>query len=235
MQKLMRALNYSDAYICQGGDYGSFVCGALGQLNPRALLHLNFAPVLVPPMRAGSLAAWVLMELCPWCFDADALSRLLPSPLRFAMGMWDLTAYFHLQATAPDTIGAGLLDSPAFLAAWIVDKFERWSDSALPLDSILDDVVVYYHSGCAATSARYYKEMTASWRGAIMSLRAPVPGKVAILDAPAELFRPPRAWLRQRFPALCRYTTLPAGGHFLAMQLPSEVAADIELFYRECA
>jgi len=232
MHKLLVKLNFSlHRVLCQGGDYGAFVCTALGQLEPRIKLHLNFVPIALPPLSVGSLMAWPLMQFAPFLYSDDTLSRFKPSPFAYAINMaTEQTGYFHIQGTKPDTLGIGFVDSPVFLLGWIMEKFFIWTDdmSDIALDELLDNCMVYIISNSGTTSARWYKEMMQSWDSAIMSLRAPVPNPVFVLDAPNELMRPPRSWLSQRFPNLKAFKTLEKGGHFLALQVPQIMADDID-------
>jgi len=249
--------------MCQGGDYGAFVCGALGQMEPALRLHLNFFPVLLPPLSAGSLLAWPLMQLAPFLYSADTMQRFAPSPLGYVLRMAaDQTGYFHAQVSSPDTLGVGLMDSPAFLLAWVGEKFAIWSDSedAIALDDVLDVVVTYWTSKSSTSSVRWYREMVHSTT-ALRSLLSALPNDAWVLDAPVELFRPPRAWLAHRMPRLRRFRvrcssravrggargarwgvktdarrqSVDAGGHFLALQLPAVVADDVHSAWEEAA
>jgi pimeloyl-ACP methyl ester carboxylesterase len=242
LAKVVRALGIHK-YACQGGDYGSFVCTALGQIDEEHLVgvHLNMAVVLVPPVKYGSFLAWPLMFLLgPYGllgFDKADYER---STRSLGLGFYPYiiaeTGYFHEQATRPDTIGAILDDSPVALLAWIAEKFQTWSthpekglNGDIPLTRILDDIQVYWVGRTGTSSVRWYKCVW-DMNGAVASLRAPVHVPVGVADVEGEIYRPPRAWLPAKYTDLRRYTTFDRGGHFFAMENPAALVRDVHEF-----
>ena len=131
------------------------------------------------------------------------------------------------QSTRPQTIGYGLVDSPALLCAWIVEKFQAWTDcdgdldSILTRDEILDNLMLYWLPGTGASAARLYWE---SFAGVQARFRGPVTDRVIVPTGysifPKENPRPSRRWAERRFTDI-RYWHEPArGGHFAAFEQP---------------
>ena len=150
--------------------------------------------------------------------------------------------YKAIQSTKPQTLGYGLNDSPAGLAAWIVEKFQRWSDcdgdveKRFTRDELLTNVTVYwatetigssflpYYDLTQASVARWMLEKAKEWAGS-----SQVPAGFAVF--PKDLTNPPREWA-QRFFNVQRWTQMASGGHFAAMEEPELLAEDIRAFFR---
>jgi pimeloyl-ACP methyl ester carboxylesterase len=130
------------------------------------------------------------------------------------------------------TIGYGLVDSPALLCAWIVEKFWSWTDcagdpaSVLTRDEMLDNIMLYWLPGTGASAARLYWE----------SFRKPLPGPVTVPVGcsifPREIFRPSRRWAEQRFPHLHYWNELDKGGHFAAFEQPETFVREVRAAFR---
>jgi microsomal epoxide hydrolase len=212
----MSRLGY-DRYGAQGGDWGSVVSSNLADLRPDAVLglHLNFVTVR-PPTNAAPLTP----------DEQAAFDRL---------GEWAKTGagYQEIQGTRPQTLGYGLEDSPAGLCAWIVEKFREWSDAdldeAFTKDQLLTNVMVYWITRTATSSARIYWEMRQARREAIPQARIEVPTGIA--NFPAEITRMPRAWVEHRY-NVTHWTEPPRGGHFAAMEVPDLFVQDVREFFR---
>ena len=137
------------------------------------------------------------------------------------------------QSTKPQTLAFGLTDSPAGLAAWIIEKFRAWSDcggdleSRFSKDELLANLTVYWATGTIASSVRLYYESAhdreAAWG------RVSVPTAMAML--PKDMFPTPREWAT-RWSNVQRWTELPRGGHFGEMEEPDLLATDIRAFFR---
>jgi pimeloyl-ACP methyl ester carboxylesterase len=212
--KLVHQLFPNKKYVCQGGDWGSFVCSALAQIDTVNVLgiHLNMPMVAIPPKNVGSLLVWPWMML----FPDEKIGSLIP----FFKRIVKQTAYLYLQATQPDLIGLGLNSSPIFLLAWILDKFKAWSKEDLAMNDILDVVTIYWLTQ-ATSGTRWYYGVTQS-RSAQISLLAPIPVPVALIDTPFEIYRIPTSWLQgYRYPYLKKYTEAKHGGHFYALEYPT--------------
>jgi pimeloyl-ACP methyl ester carboxylesterase len=216
---LMARLGY-DRYGVQGGDWGSVVGRflALDDAEHVAGLHLNFC-------QAGPLpGAGDPNEGVP---EAE-LARMKERQAAFAGGR----AYFDVHATKPQTVGYGLNDSPAGLAAWIVEKFHAWCDCdgdverSFTKDDLLTNLMVYWVTGTITSSARIYYENQRSTADA--NRRIEVPTACAVF--PKEIIIPPRRWVEARV-NLTRWTEMPRGGHFAALEQPELLVDDVRAFF----
>jgi pimeloyl-ACP methyl ester carboxylesterase len=215
---LMARLGYR-RYGAQGGDMGSGISRELGLIDSAHVLgvHLNLF-VTRPsgdPTELSGLS------------DEDR-SRLDRSNRYWA----ELSGYFHVQATRPQTLAYALTDSPAGQLAWIVEKFKEWTDSthapedAIDRDLMLTNVMLYWLTGTAGSSARLYYE-AARVRGPVQP--STVPTGVAVF--PHEIFLPVRR-LADRYDTIVHWTEFDRGGHFAAMEQPDLLVADIRQFFR---
>jgi pimeloyl-ACP methyl ester carboxylesterase len=210
----MGSLGY-ERYGAQGGDWGSVVSSNLADLRPDSVvgLHLNFVTVR-PPKDAPPLTSE----------EQAAFDRV---------GEWARTGagYQEIQGTRPQTLGYGLEDSPAGLCAWIVEKFREWSDDfgSFSNDQLLTNVMVYWITRTATSSARLYWEMRQARREAIPQARVDVPTGIA--NFPGEITRMPRAWVEHRY-NVTHWTEPERGGHFAAMEVPGLFVDDVRTFFR---
>jgi microsomal epoxide hydrolase len=139
-----------------------------------------------------------------------------------------------LQATRPQLVAYGLTDSPVFQLAWIADGFKEWTDAtdvpedAVDRDALLTNVMLYWLTGTAGSSARYYKEgTTAPWGEP--EPPSPVPTAVAVL--PHDISVPIRRQA-ERNHNIVRWTEYDRGGHFAAMEEPELVVGDLRESFR---
>ena len=157
-----------------------------------------------------------------------------------AVDRWDQAegAYSEVQSTKPQTLGYGLTDSPAGLAAWIVEKFRAWSDcggdveSRFTRDQLLTNLTIYWVTSTITSSVRHYYEYRRHGAPLPAGTPIPVPAGFAIFAneyVPAG--RPPRE-LAERYFTVNRWTELPRGGHFAALEEPALLAAEIRAFFR---
>ena len=142
-----------------------------------------------------------------------------------------------VQAGAPDAFAPGLHDSPAGLAAWLVDKYRRWSDCdgdverRFSKDDLCDFLTLYWSTGTIASSMRLYAaEARDLWR-LEPGERIMVP--TAVADFPAEMLHPPRAWTERQLADIRRWTEFDRGGHFAAFEEPDLLADDVIAFLAE--
>lgn len=217
---VMAQLGY-DRYVAQGGDWGGVVVRHLGE-HPAghvAAIHANF--LVAPPDQS----------------DPELLARITEDELAAlgfaAQRMGDGTAYMELQATRPHSLGFGLDDSPLGLAGWILEKFHAWSDvrEGMPIgtDRLIDNLMLYWLTGTATSSARLYYESDRAGTGPLSDWtgRVDVPTGYAVY--PFELMRTPRAWAAARY-HLVHYAVHDKGGHFAAFEQPTTFAADLTAF-----
>jgi pimeloyl-ACP methyl ester carboxylesterase len=223
--ELMRRLGYT-RYVAQGGDVGAAVTDAMGRQAPEGLMgiHTNLLVTALaiaedPPAEASAEERVAL----------DALATFRRSGF----------GYFLEQATRPQTIGYALLDSPAALAAWMLDhdtdSYYKISNALLDhkpaghltRDSVVDNITLYWLSGTGASAARSYWE---SGRAAAASAgQAPpevsIPAGFTIF--PGEIFRAPRSWIEQAYPNLTYFNEVDKGGHFAAWEEPELFATEM--------
>jgi pimeloyl-ACP methyl ester carboxylesterase len=219
---LMRVLGY-ERFAVQGGDFGAAVATHLGLAHPDRVLgiHLNYIPGSYEPH---------LAEETPPLSDAEVdFQRQRDQWLR------DEGGYSHLQGTKPQTAAFALNDSPAGLCAWIVEKFRSWSDCGgeverrFTKDELLTNVTIYWLTQTIHSSMRlYYESRRAPFRFSAGE-RVAVP--CAIARFPRELPSPPRDWVARGY-NVTRWTEMPSGGHFAAMEEPDLLVNDIRQFSR---
>ncbi len=220
--ELMAQLGY-DRYLAQGGDWGAIVTRHLGERHADHLLGVHFN----------------MLFALPSADDPDPMAGVTEAELaRVAeMGprMADGTGYMAIQSTKPQTLSFGLNDSPAGLAAWILEKFHVWSDLDDDLDAtfgwdrLLDNVMVYWVTGTAGSAARLY----ATSRRAGTAADQPWAGRVDVPTGyaahPRELLQTPRAWADKRYDVV-HWTKMERGGHFAAFERPAQFVDDLRAF-----
>ncbi len=212
---MTRELGY-ERYGAQGGDWGAFIAAKLGATYPARVagIHVNLVTA-PPPPDAGPRDAEAVQRLADW--------RHLES------------AYSRLQATKPDSATVAQSDSPAGLAAWIVEKFRRWSDCdgdverSFTKDQLLTNLMFYWAPNSTASAARIYYERAQDPDGIERRPRVEVP--VAYAAFPHEIVRPPRHWVEPHY-AIARWTEMPRGGHFAALEEPELLIEDVRAFFR---
>ena len=218
LASLMTELGYP-RFITQGGDFGAFTTTRLAFRYPERFigLHLNMLPVprdTTPPDDA----------------TPDDRARYA------ARAIWlrDETGYQAIQGTKPQTLAAALMDSPAGLAAWHVEKFCSWSDhhgdfeTAIPRDRMLANIALYWFTGAIASSFHpYHTRLNRPW---LVPPGQTVDVPTAYAEFPAEMLHPPRAAAEKMFTDLRRWTTMPHGGHFAALEQPELLADDLTAF-----
>jgi pimeloyl-ACP methyl ester carboxylesterase len=210
---LMEGLGYP-RFGAQGGDIGAGVSAWLGQRFPEQLIgmHLNFLP--------GSYRPPQLEERPPTPKEQDYLNRI--KQFQDQEG-----AYAHQQSTKPYTLAVGLHDSPAGLAAWIGEKFHAWTDQDVDLDTLLANISLYWFTGTIGSSFRMYVE----GRARPMAPQAAIEPPLGVALFPHEIAMPPRSWAERCFDVR-RWTEMPAGGHFAALEQPQLLAEEIRAFFR---
>jgi pimeloyl-ACP methyl ester carboxylesterase len=208
-------------YGAQGGDYGAFTASRLGHAHPDGLagIHINLLTIprdRAPPPKPTEEERQYFQELAVWLKEE--------------------AGYQWIQGTKPQTLAYGLTDSPAGLLAWIAEKFRTWSDcggdleSAINRDHLLADVSLYWFTGAIGSSFwPYYARLHGQW---------PIPsgGTVDVpmgyAAFPKEIIRPPQSIAQQTYTDIRRWTVMPRGGHFAAMEQPEALAAEIQAFFR---
>jgi pimeloyl-ACP methyl ester carboxylesterase len=217
---LMARLGYT-RYGVQGGDWGAIIGTQVAARHPAQVagLHLNMcsAPAPAADPNAGLTDAELARLKVRQVFQAEE------------------TGYQQIQGTKPQTIGIALTDSPVGLAAWIVEKFRTWCDcegnpeAVFTKDELLTNITLYWTTQSAASSARIYYESR-------HPTSAPVPGRIevptACADFPKEIIWSPRRWAEARY-NITRWTMMPKGGHFAALEQPHALVDDVRAFFRD--
>ena len=206
-----------DRYFLFGGDIGGAASGWLATMHPKEVagLHVIHGPFPAdfdsPPITAEEQAF----------LDADE-----------ERDEWD-SGYSSIMSTRPDTIGAALADSPAGLAAWIVDKYRAWSDCGGDLESRFDRdtlctiLTLYWATGCIGTSFRQYLDYPRN------APRPTITVPVAVTQScepPMDLF--PRSIAERAASDIRQYSAPGRGGHFLAFEEPRLIADELGTFMR---
>lgn len=214
--QLMPALGY-DTYAAHGGDWGGVVAEQLALHHGDALLGIHLTDVPFQHM----------FEL-----QGVELSVAEQAFLGAANG-WSMAegAYAMLQATKPQTPAYALNDSPVGLAAWIVEKFHAWSgcgdiERCYTKDELLTNVMIYWATQTVGSSFRLYAEGATSTWG--VPTRVDVPTGFAVF--PNDLAPAPRAYA-ERFFNVRRFTEMPRGGHFAALEQPELLVGDLRAFF----
>jgi microsomal epoxide hydrolase len=217
--ELMVMLGYS-RYGVQGGDWGGFIASVMGLRFPQRLtgIHLNLLAVRRDPKMLANPNAVEKVFL-------DQLNNFLKEE----------TGYQWIQGTRPQTLAFGLTDSPAGLAAWIVEKFHAWTDNrgspedAVSRDEMLANISLYWFTGAVGSSFwPYYARLHGPW---------PIPeGETVTAPTgyaafPREILSPPRSLAEKTYANIRRWTEMPRGGHFAAIEQPEALAREVIAFF----
>ena len=221
LAKLMARLGYT-RYGVQGGDWGGNISrfAALNDASHVIGAHLNFCQG-GPPAGVTDPTAGV---------PAADLERMRARQAFFETER----GYFLEQSTKPQTVGYALDDSPVGLAAWIVEKFRSWCDcdgdvdKKFSKDDLLTNIMLYWVTQSGASSARIYFENLRAGGGP--PRRVEVPTACAVF--PKEIAIPPRRWAEAQY-NVTRWTEMPRGGHFAALEQPDLLVDDIRAFFRD--
>jgi pimeloyl-ACP methyl ester carboxylesterase len=194
--ELMRRLGYH-RYVAHGGDFGAMITRELGIVDREHVAAVHVTHIFSASAR-------------------DHVSERYRS---------ELSGYAKLQATRPHSLAYGLTDSPVGQLAWIAERFKDWTDSkdvpedAVDRDALLTNVMLYWLTGTAGSSARYYKD-SAGWP----EQPSTVPTNVAVF--PHDIAIPVRE-VAERTHNIVRWTEFDRGGHFAAMEEPDLIVEDL--------
>ena len=222
--RLMQGLGY-ERYGAQGGDFGAGVATFMAMNDPQPMIgvhlsNLEIAPYTGPGSRPLSAAEKAYRERNEAFWQEEH-------------------GYKAIQSTKPQTLGYGLNDSPAGLAAWILEKWRSWADSGGNLDErfsrdfLLTTVTLYWVTQTITSSMRdYFDNDNMRFRVALGPQDfVNVPTGVAVFASNfVDEGQPPREWV-ERLYNLRRWTPMPKGGHFAAIEEPELLAHDIAAFF----
>jgi pimeloyl-ACP methyl ester carboxylesterase len=220
--RLMRGLGY-DRYGAHGGDFGSGVATLMALDQPEVMLGIHLTNMDIAPYtgpgarRLTSAEEAYVTQTAEW----DSVER----------------GYSSIQSTKPQTLAYGLNDSPAGLAAWILEKWRSWTDSGGDLDRrfgrdyLLTLLTIYWVTESIGTSIRDY------WDNRWVPVRIGPHDYVSVPTALAVFGNqfvpegePPRLWA-ERLYDVRRWTPMPSGGHFAPIEEPERVARDLLAFF----
>ena len=210
---MTKELGYA-RYATQGGDWGGIITARMGGVHGANIIgcHLNFV-IAGPPANPAPEDREV----------AEARAKFQAEE----------TAYSQLHGTKPMSLAVAQADSPAGMAAWIVEKFRGWSDcdgdieSVYTKDQLLTNIMFYWAPNSSAGASRMYFE--ARRDPAAMFTKVEVPVGVAMF--PKEIYRARRSWVEGRF-NIQHWTEFEKGGHFAALEQPAALLEDVRAFFR---
>lgn len=216
--RLMRHELGFDRYAVHGGDLGAGISTRLAAAHPDNVVGAHLLAIADPEVS-----------------DPDTVTAEEDAYLRSASTWFaDEGAYEHQQQTRPMTLAYGLTDSPVGLLGWLLEKYRNWSDShgdvtrTFSPDFLLTQASLYWFTNSIGTSFRPYYEHALGTLGPIGRITVPT----ALAVFPADLVTPPRSWAERRY-NLRRYTRMPRGGHFAALEVPDLLTDDIQTFFRD--
>ena len=222
--RLMSEVLGYDRCGAHGGDGGSPISQTLARSYPDSVVGIHLTDI-----------------------GYDKAAQLDPSTFSEAEQEWmgaqegwsfEEGGYVMIQGSRPQTLGYGLNDSPAGLAAWIVEKFRAWSDCdgdverSYTKDELLTNITIYWATQTINPSIRTYYEGIHSWSEAPPRVEAPVGMALFAKDFPGNSSLP-RETAERFFSNIQSWTEIPRGGHFTAMEEPELLAEDLRAFYRE--
>src|SRR6478736_348128 len=222
--RLMRGLGY-ELYGAQGGDFGAGIVTFMALNNPKPMIgvhlsNLEIAPYTGPGARPLSAAERTYRERNEVFWQAEY-------------------GYKAIQSTKPQTLGYALNDSPAGLAAWILEKWRSWADSRGNLDEcvsrdfLLTTLTLYWVTQTITSSMRdYFDNDNRRFRITLGPQEfVDVPTGIAVFaNNFVDEGTPPREWA-QRLYNVRRWTPMPRGGHFASAEEPELLARDIAAFF----
>jgi pimeloyl-ACP methyl ester carboxylesterase len=230
---LMKRLGYSH-YVAQGGDWGAAVTELMGEQAPAGLraIHINL-PATVPPEVAAALGSGV-----PPAGLSDEERKAFDTLVRGSKSGG--RTYFDMLTARPQTIGYGMSDSPAALAAFMLvhGGFSRWKlggtpESPLTTDEVLDDFSLYWLTNTGASAGRLYWEnhgRSPTIASALKTDQIKVPVGVTVF--PFEGYQAPETWARRAYPKLVYFHAVDRGGHFAAWEQPELFADELRSSFR---
>ena len=207
-------------YIAQGGDWGSAVSGWMGYDGKGCrAVHLNMFGWRSPGVGPETPEEIAYAQSAAQLFDAEG-------------------GYFREQSTKPQTLSYAMMDSPVGACAWIVEKFNGWSDirkgfdKVYTKDQLLTNVMIYLVTRSFNTATWLYRGLFEDLSGAPVPPKARLEKPTAIARFPVDLIPfPPRSQV-ERNVNVVRWTEFSEGGHFAAMERPDDLVGDIRAFAR---
>ncbi|KFM82607.1 Epoxide hydrolase 1, partial [Stegodyphus mimosarum] len=223
---LMERLGHRKFYV-QGGDWGSYIASLMARYyQPRILgLHVNcyfFFP------RSWDSIKMMLISIFPFLVSAAEYKTIFPLRKKLKV-LYEETGYFHMHSTKPNTLGCAMSDSPAGMAAYLLEKFPvcanpeylKLPDGGLTknftMDELLTNVMMYWVNNNFTAGARFYKANFKDIRSRIHE-RVPVTVPSGVALFPFEPLMYPKTLMSQQMKNIVSYTIMPKGGHFAALE-----------------
>jgi len=232
--KLMNTLGYKQ-YLVQGGDWGSLVTYLMASSDSKNIigLHSNMPQCRIPFQRGiFPLLKFLLTYIAPtYMLNEDEVPNFYR--LLDYRRILQITGYMHLQATKPQTVGYALNDSPLGLAAYIIEKFQEWSDCNASIetkftkDELLNNVMIYWVTNSITSSMRFYRENIGHL---IESRYVDVPSALAIFQR--EILPPIRQFCEYAY-NIQKWTKFEKGGHFAHLEEPQLLVQDLREFRQQ--
>jgi pimeloyl-ACP methyl ester carboxylesterase len=219
-----------EKFVAHGGDLGSVITEQIALYHAESLLGIHITDIpyghilTIPPEKLDKTEKKYLEAVTKWQMTEGA--------------------YNMIQSTKPQTLAYALNESPAGLAAWIVEKFHNWSDchgdieSCFTKDELLTNITVYWVTQTINSSFRNYVE---AMKDMIQIMYNPLT-KLNPFDKTGDKTEVPTAVAKFRtdllpskdftnkFFNVQQWTEMPEGGHFAALEQPALLAADIRKF-----
>jgi pimeloyl-ACP methyl ester carboxylesterase len=228
---LMKRLGYT-RYVAQGGDVGASVTDFMGRQGPEGLIGIHLS------LLAGALG---IADKLPAKSEEERAAQSALATFRTS-GF----GYFLEQSTRPQTIGYSLLDSPAGLAAWLLDHdtdsyykisrafVDRKPVGNLTRETIVDNITLYWLTGTGASAARWYWEFGQFLAAAGANGEGPPPVKVPVgfTTFPGEIWAAPRSWIETVYPGVAYFNKVDRGGHFAAWEEPALFASEMRAAFK---
>ncbi len=224
--RLMRALGYP-RYGAQGGDFGAGIATFMAMTDPASMIGIHLSNLEISPYTGP---------------DTRPLSAAERAYLERNQAFWrEEYGYKAIQSTKPQTLGYGLNDSPAGLAAWILEKWRSWADSGgdlerrLSRDFLLTTVTIYWVTQTITSSMRYYFDNDNRRFRVTLGPQdfVDVPTGIAVFaNTFVDEGTPPREWA-ERLYDVRRWTLMPSGGHFAPIEEPALLARDVAAFFAD--
>jgi pimeloyl-ACP methyl ester carboxylesterase len=205
----------------QGGDWGAFIATRLGFARPEILLGIHLSLLAIPRERSSEAGASA---------EEAAFYDQLDQWLR------EETGYIQIMGTKPQTLAYALHDSPAGILAWIVEKWQQWTDfdrhfnSSAGRDALLTNVMLYWATGAiGSTFWPYYARLHEPW---IVPPHGKVEVPMGYAAFPKEILLPPRSLAERTYADIRRWTVMSHGGHFPALECPEMLVEEVRAFFR---
>jgi pimeloyl-ACP methyl ester carboxylesterase len=220
-QRLMTEVLGYRSFVAHGHDWGAFVSTRLGYAYPDSVVGIHITLLAIRRERMAGHSP-----------DADE-KRFYEQLDRW---LKEECGYSWIMGTKPQTLAYALTDSPVGLAAWIIEKFRSWSDCNGDLDAhfsrdvLLTNIMLYWVTGAIGASFwPYYARFREPW---IVPHGQKVMVPTGYAEHPREILTPPRSLAELTYGNITRWTRMPSGGHFPALETPRQLAEEIRAFFR---